>query len=171
MRALSLVTDAGEVVDAVDAGTLLMAAGIGDVDIATNDDLARFVDRATDLRHIATEAQSIASDELVRRMDHDGRWTLRTPTHEVKAPSPEAGTVAYDLKKLIDALDALVGQDAISKEAAHAAVELVCPEPFYRQKAAGINALLKIPAAQEAIKACRVPAVPPRRQAKVRRIA
>lgn len=167
----SIVTTNGEVVEARDACALLAARGVGSLANTRTDDLALLIEEVTDLCHIATEARSMVSNELVRRMDHDGRWTLRTPTHEVKAPSPQAGTVAYDLRKLIDALDALVGQDVISKEAAHAAVELVCPEPFYRQKPAGINALLKLPAAAGAIRACRVPAVPPRRVAKVRRLA
>jgi hypothetical protein len=44
------------------------------------------------------------------------------------------------------------------------------PEPRYRQHAAGIKALLKVPAARDLIQAAQVPILPPRRVAKVRRV-
>jgi hypothetical protein len=45
------------------------------------------------------------------------------------------------------------------------------PDPTYRQHAAGIRSLCKIPAARATIEACRLPATPPPRAARVRRIA
>jgi hypothetical protein len=200
---LSLVNRSnGEITQAIDARSLLAAAGIDDPRDATIVDLAEFTDNTRELASIAAEARKLVSDELIRRLDQSGRWTWRGAVWEVKAPSPEAGTVRYHTHLLRDALAQLVADGVISEEGARSAValdvhtvevsygllhglltvakgpmldelhELLADEPAasYHQRPAGIRGLLKIPAARAAIEACRLPATPPPRTARVRRV-
>lgn len=199
-------TDTGEVIRAVAASDLLAAAGLGYLPDAGSDELAEFTDSARQLKSVATEAQGIVSDELIRRMDMDGRWTIREGRYEIKGASPDAGTLAYDVEKLRAALADLVTDKVITAKAAHAAVEitrptapvpypllrrvhyiltvgnrtaaiadeveqllLAEPEPTYTVRLVGVKALLKIPAAREAITACQITVDPPRRVARVKR--
>lgn len=112
----------GEVAEPADAQSLLRSAGLDDLRLAQMDELAEFVDLTRELQSIAAEARNIASGELVRRLDHEGRWTWRDEHYEVRAPSPEAGTVSYDLDRLRDALSQLVAADVVSRDAARSAV-------------------------------------------------
>ncbi len=211
MTTLQLIDGAGEVLALVDSSRLLAAAGIHDVSESDVVELAAFTENAAELRRIADEAQGIVGDELVRRLDMNGRWTLRDGEFEIRAASPEAGTTAYDHEPLVAAVTALVADGVISQTAADAAlapvkppaevpwpllyraVEALCgelgmaedaaladelerlldhePATTYRQQHAGIKALLKIPGAREAVAACQVTAVPPRRKATVKRKA
>lgn len=128
MSTLALVDmGTGELVDAVDARALLAAAGIANVGDAHSAQLAAFIDEAEKLRCVASEAKGIAGDELISRMDRDGKWTLRTDGFEVKSASPEAGAVAYDTARLHEALSTLVTVDVISPAGARAALEPVKP--------------------------------------------
>ncbi len=211
MTALQLIDSAGEVLALVDSTRLLAAAGIHDVRDTEVVELAEFTENAAELKRIADEAQGIVSDELVRRLDMNGRWTLRDGGFEIRAASPEAGTVGYDHEPLVAAVTALVADGVISQTAADAAVapvkppaevpwpllyravEALCggldmheedalarafesildgePATTYRQRHAGIQALLKIPAAREAVAACQVKVAAPRRKATVKRKA
>ncbi len=209
--ALTVIDPAGEVVRAVDAAALLAAAGITSIAAADTVSLAAFTADADDLRSIASEAKGLVGDELVRRLDRSGAWTRRDGAFTITAPSPAAGTVAYDTDRLRETLADLVTGGTIDAGAANAALEvfraaaqvpfsllaeMACalrgeldptdvdavlrrvdellafrPDPTYRPRLAGINALLKLPAAREAVEACRVSVTPPRRVAKVRRTA
>lgn len=206
MNTLALIdTGTGEVV-APDARGFLQAAGITDLAAAEVEQLAQFIDNTDHLRRIAAEAKSEAGDELIARMDRNGRWTLRTPRFAIKSSSPQAGTIGYDVDRLHDALIALAAAGVISREGSWAALEPVHPtvavsynflrailpaldgsdatddvyeevrrllldepEMTYRVKPAGVNALLKVPAARQAIEACQITTAPPRRVARVKR--
>jgi hypothetical protein len=142
----SLVSAEGEVVKALTAENLLHAAGITDPRIADLAALAAFVDALTadHLTSLAREAKGIVSDEIVHRMDKRGSWTLHTGDLTLKSSSPAAGTEKYDDERLADALATLVEDDVIDAEAARAAIEWVVPpppEPYWRQKPAGVKAL------------------------------
>jgi hypothetical protein len=169
----SLVSAEGEIVQALTAENLLHAAGITDPRTATIADLAAFVPDADHLTSLAREAKGIVSDELVRRMDRVGKWTLREGDLTIKSSSPAAGTERYDNERLANALTALVGEDVIDAQAAIAAIERVyprAPEPYWKQKPAGIKALLKLsPRVVEAVLSARVEVDPPRRSVEVTR--
>lgn len=206
MSSLALVdTGTGELVDTVDARSLLAAAGIAAVQLASNEQLATFMADTDELRRVASEAKGQVGDELIARMDRNGKWTLRAGGFEVKSASPEAGTVVYDIDRLCRALADLAASGAISYEGQAAAIEVVHPtvavsypflhdvlraldgsqdqvvyeeirrlllgesEPTRKVKTAGVKALLKVPAAREAIESCQITAEPPRRTARVRR--
>jgi hypothetical protein len=106
-------------------------------------------------------------------MDRVGKWTLREGGLTIKSSSPAAGTEKYDDERLADALAALVEDDVIDAEAARAAIEWVeppPPEPYWKQKPAGIRALLKLGGkVAEAVLSAAVAVEPPRRSAKVSR--
>lgn len=67
--------------------------------------------------------------ELLRRLDKSGAWTRRVREdgadveYEVKAPSPSAGTITFDLDVVRDGLRDLVDQDVVDEQAAGAALE------------------------------------------------
>lgn len=211
MGALFLLSPAGEVVEPVDAQTLLEAAGLYDLDECLTANLAAFDERARELEAIAREARGLVGDQLLDRLDRGACWTLREGVYEIKAPSPTAGTTAYDTDELHDALALLVGDGVITQAAAAAALEPSVPkvaltyevvrqivrglqgeldqpdlervgtdlerlltfepEPTYTQRPAGIAALLKLPAARPAIEACQRTVEPPRRVARIKRVA
>lgn len=128
MSSLALIDKGtGELVSTVDARSLLAAAGISDVLIAGNDQLAAFMSDADELRRVAAEAKGKAGDELIARMDRNGKWTLHTTSYEVKSASPEAGSVAYDIDRLCGVLDGLAASGVISYEGSAAAVETIQP--------------------------------------------
>ncbi len=166
----AMVSEHGEVVRLVTAEHLLEAAGLTDLTQAEIEALAAFTENAEHLTAIAREAKGTVSEELIRRLDRASKWTAHVDGFEIKAPSPQAGAVTYDTALLREALDALVEQDLIDPDAATAAVELVTPEPFFKQKQAGVNALLKRGGdVAAAVEACRVETDPPKRTAKVKR--
>ena len=201
--------DGGEVIEAVDAATLLYAAGVADVRQAGTDELAEVTEKLGDLKALANEADGVVSDELVRRLDMGGKWTLHEGDYTIKSSSPTAGTVSYDVDELGGVLANLVADEVISEAGANGALECIEatasvpyallrtislaldgqadqfdhemaaqwvenllnaePEPSYKVKLAGVNALLKVPAAREAVEACQVVSEPGRRRAKVTR--
>jgi hypothetical protein len=174
MTALPMLVSAeGEIVKALTAENLLFALGITDPRIAETDALAAFVDHADHFARLTKEAREIVSDELVHRMDKRGKWTLHTGDLTVKSSSPAAGTERYDDERLADALATLVEEDVIDAEAARAAIERIhppAPEPYWRQKPAGIQSLKKLGGrAAEAVLSAAVPTTPPRRSVKVSR--
>lgn len=194
----------GEFVGMIDASSLIAAAGI-DIATAPVEQLAEFMSTTDRLREIAAEAKSKVGDELVARMDRDGKWTMRTDDYEIRAPSPEAGTVVYDVDRLRDTLAMLVANGVISHAGSLAALEPIHPMakvsykflrhlvavldghepdgPAYEElrrlllaepamtfqvRTAGVKALLKVPAARDAIHACRITTEPPPRTARVK---
>lgn len=167
-----LLDPQGEVIRVVTAEDLLVAAGIHDVKGADDTELAAFDDGAKHLASIAKEAREDVGAELIRRMDRSGKWTRHVGEFTVTAPSPDAGTLKYESEALRAALVALV-PDVIDMDAVDAAVRLVCPpapEPYLKQNANGIKALLKLgPAVRAAVEGAQVPVDPPKRTAKVTR--
>jgi hypothetical protein len=79
-------------------------------------------------REYLTEIEQFVSDELVRRLDRRGQWTMRVGDprvvqFEIKAPSPEAGTTGWDAEALEVELRGLVKRDVIDEEGAAGALE------------------------------------------------
>jgi hypothetical protein len=174
MTALPMLVSAeGEIVKALTAENLLFAHGITDPRIAETDALAAFVDHADHMASLTKEAREIVGEEIVRRMDRAGKWTIHEGDLTIRSSSPAAGTEKYDDGKLADALATLVEDDVIDAEAARAAIEWVVPpppEPYWRQKPAGVKSLLKLGGrVAEAVLSAMVPVEPPRRSVKVSR--
>jgi hypothetical protein len=198
----------GEVARVVDAERLLHAAGIFDVREASFEQIGTFHDNAKELRSIAAEADNLVGQEVIRRLDRGGKWTRREGGYEFNAPSPEAGTVAYDTDALRKALDDLMADDLIDVDASNAALEPTYPTvalnwddldvihaglygcldpgdwrklaekvealrdslgpPSYKQRPAGIKALLKRGGVvKAAIEACQREVQPPVRKARI----
>lgn len=209
MTALTVIAPAGDVIEAVDAHSVLYAVGLSDVAHAPAADVAQAMERLQELKAIVSEAEGLGSDRLVALCDLEAKWTLHEGGYTIKSSSPTAGTVTYDLHALRGVLAALVASEVISQAGANGALErveatasvpyavlrtislalgiqadqfdhemaaqwvenllLAEPEPSYKVKLAGVNALLKVPAAREAVEACQVVSDPGRRRAKVTR--
>lgn len=166
-----LLSPDGEAVELLTAQDLLRSRGIEDVGAAETTDTVRVMDEIQHVQSLLNEAKGMLSDELVSRLDKRGKWTLEVEGLKVTAPSPDAGTVSYDPVKLHFALRDLHLTGVIDSEAREATEEWVKPEPYYKVKLAGVKALLKLPAAREAIEACRVETTPAPRKAKVSRVS
>lgn len=107
----------GEVLrlDVPNADTLELAQAAADVVGAGKDALA--------------DAEGVILAELLRRLDRAGEWTKRVGDpeagvqYEIKAPSPTAGTVVYDVDDVRAGLRELVEGDVVDEQAAGAALE------------------------------------------------
>lgn len=103
----------GEILDLAQAGT---------------EQLAIVAVRSEELRGELVELESRLSDELVARLDRGAEWTQRfgdpkgDRQFEISAPSPTAGTEAYDATLLLDELRALVDRQTIDASAADTAL-------------------------------------------------
>lgn len=112
--ALEVLTPAGELLDVREAET---------------DKLAEAVTQVANRRDELSDLETVLADELLRRLDRRGKWTLRVGDpegevqYEIKAPSPDAGTKAYDPHALEKVLRALVARDTIDEEGATAALK------------------------------------------------
>lgn len=120
--------------EVLDARAVLASAGIESLNEADTSELAAFVYSVSQFFSIASEAKGQASDELVARLDAEASWTHRIDDWEIKAPSPAAGSLTYDVDLLREALEELVTLRVISREAAWNALEPVRPtiEVSYR---------------------------------------
>jgi hypothetical protein len=100
-----------------------------DVAAASTERLGLFCADLADHRERLADAERLVSEELVARLDRQALWTLRVgdPTgprqFEIKAPSPDAGTEAYDPRLLEVELKTLLERNIIVEEAARAALE------------------------------------------------
>jgi len=141
-----------------------------DVRESSTDRLARFLDEATELVSLMSEARAQVDRELLRRMDAEATWTARVGDFELRAPSPEAGMTYYDPEALEDALDGLVERGLVCEQAAAAALQ-VETNVERTPKRRGIAALLRLGGeVAEAVAACeRRREEPPRRSVRVRR--
>jgi hypothetical protein len=170
----AILSPNGEPIQLFTAQDLLRSRGIENVETAENEQLAGFIDEVNShVRSLLNEAVNAVSDELVKRLDKRGKWTLEVDGLKVTAPSPDAGTTGYDIDALRSALGKLLDAEVIDVDGAYSAIERVAPpppQPYWKVKQAGVKALLKLPAAREAIEACRVPVDPPVRKAKVQRV-
>lgn len=115
----------GEVIQAATAQALLGVYGLHPLADADTVDLAQFTEDALEVRRVFAEAVGEVSDELVARLDANARWTLRQDGWEIKSQSPAAGSVSYDIDLLREALEELVTDGVISRDAAWNAVEPV----------------------------------------------
>lgn len=111
---------------------------------ATTDLLAKALDEVRDLESRLREFKSGLSDEVLRRMDAEAKWTAHVGSYKLSAPSP-APTTEYDAKGLRDSLIALVMSDdrevPLTMAAVDAAVEVVTDLKVHKS---GVNALLKL---------------------------
>jgi hypothetical protein len=126
MTALTLVTH-GEVVEAVDAHTLLYAAGVPTLHDAPMEQLAEVKEKLSALKSITAEADGILDVEIVHRQDLDCRWTTHVGPYTVKSSSPVAGAVSFDVERLRAVLADLVTDGVISAAGAMGAVETIEP--------------------------------------------
>lgn len=126
----------GVVTTVIDAKHILACAGLvdpacEDVDAALGDapfaGLVTFASQAAALLAVVREADNRVREELPFRLDRRSSWTVREAGHTINAPSPEAGTTAYNSELLRDALAALVAGQVIEQEAADRALEVVTP--------------------------------------------
>jgi len=142
-----LVLQGGSIVVDQQTGQMLNVAE------AEVDDLALYLDGVRELERQLGIAKRHVGEEVLRRMDQDGSWTLRAGPYKLQGRSP-APTVGYDAEALEKALRRLVRSKAISKDAAARAlrVEKVIVRTVQKQ---GVNALLKLGGkVAEAVKAC-----------------
>ncbi len=127
MTSLALFHPDGEVIEAVDAATLLYAAGIPCVQDADLEQLADVTDKLRELKALAAEATGVLGDAIVHKLDAGARWTVHLDGYTVTAPSPTAGTVTWDVEALRAALDGLIEAGVISPAAGFAAVARIEP--------------------------------------------
>lgn len=98
-----------------------------DVGASTDAELAVFIDNLSELRAELAEAEAIVSGELLARLDRSASWTRRVRVgdreFEIKAPSPDAGTEAYDASLLERELRKLVERRTIDEDGAVQALD------------------------------------------------
>jgi hypothetical protein len=131
MSALVPISTAGVLLD-LDTGEQVALAD------ATDEQIAVWIDRISELQSVAKERRAEANRELVGRMDRSARWTINAGGWKVSAPSPAPDTQWEDPAGL---WRELVELDDLSVDAVDAAVE---SEVVWRVRAAGINALRKL---------------------------
>jgi hypothetical protein len=140
---------------------------------AATDEIAEAHDALTDLASQIREAQSLASDEMLARMDRRGKWTAEVGDFQLKSQSPTAGTTDYEAAALRADLLELVETGVLDEDAVDDAVELVEPpklEPYLKKKLAGINALLKLgPEVIEVVQRHKIEKPAPARKVTVKR--
>lgn len=96
---------------------------------ASPEQLADWIDAATEITNAIGDRRALVDRELVRRLDQNASWTLRVGSPdgdyqlEIKAPSPSAGTTLVDTKALEDELRALIERGTISVEGAASALK------------------------------------------------
>jgi hypothetical protein len=140
---------------------------------AATDEIAEAHDALSGLASQIREAQALASDEMLARMDRRGKWTADVGDFKLKSQSPTAGTTDYDAEGLRADLLTLVETSVLDQEAVDDAVELVeppKPEPYLKKKLAGINALLKLgPEVVEVVQRHKIEKPAPARKVTVKR--
>ena len=114
---------------------------------APNNELARFLDGLKEDQRALREAQSIVEEEVIRRMDHEGQYTMRAGPYTLRSGSPEPSE-EFDALALRSDLLELADRGVISVEAVDRAVVTIVE---YRAQKRGINALRKLPTVRETI--------------------
>ena len=107
---------------------------------APTDTLAQYLVAMKEVRRRVREEETIVQGEILRRLDHDGCWTVHTPHGKVSAPSP-APVEEWDAGALHSALLELHDQGLLSIEAVNRAIE---EEVTFKVRKAGVNALRKL---------------------------
>lgn len=114
------------------------------------------------IRNLEADLRSVKQqigDELHRRMDREGKWTVHLPDMDVTGQAPSR--VEYDAEGLAFRLQALVNRGVITEAAQVAAVE---PHTSWKVRKQGVNALLKLGGeVAEEIRATERPVEAPRR--------
>lgn len=91
-----------------------------DVRNAASHQLADVVAEIAEARDRLGEIERVVEAELLRRLDKAGAWTYRVTSgdvlHEIKAPSPQAGSTAVRVDVLRDELVALIKADKIERD-------------------------------------------------------
>lgn len=128
--------DSGEVVSLADASSETLAAV-----------LRVIIEMKQDLY----DKERWLGSHLIERMDRDGLWTVRGARVKVSAPAPAESKVEWDAAALTIALDDLVTEGVITRDAASRACE---PRVEHRVIHRGIHALMKIPGVADRIKHC-----------------
>jgi hypothetical protein len=130
------------------------------------DRLGLELDGVKDLESRLREYKREIWREVLRRMDHEGLWSVKAGDLKLTGASP--GQVDYDARRLAQALHPFVKHELISQAAYDAAVE---SEVTWKAKKRGINALLKLGGVvAEAVKDCEVPIDPESRRVSVSRV-
>lgn len=129
------------------------------IDLSASDDqLAEWIDQASELERLLRNVKTAIGDELIGRMDRQAHWTLRTGRFKVTAPSPKP-KVDWDVDQLQATLADFRDQGVIDEDAIDRAMKVkVTRVP----QQAGLNALMKLGTElEERIRACaaEVPAV------------
>jgi hypothetical protein len=102
--------------------------------------IGRWLEHVRYLKQAADTGVRQVSEEVNRRMDHVGRWTLREGEYEVTGASPARRPV-YDGERLWRELDALARRGVIDPAAVAGAVEI---RVTHTPRADGIARLLKL---------------------------
>lgn len=129
------------------------------IDLSTpTDQIADAIDRVKLIEADLRAAKRVLSDEVLRRMDHEGKWTVHAPGWKVVGQSP--GGEEFDGDELARRLRKLVKAGRISQGAM---TNAVAREIVWTAKKAGINALRKLGDDVRAeVDACASPTTKPR---------
>lgn len=117
-----LVPDPGPTVPDLRTGEVIA------VRAADIEELAAYMDTASQIHRDIGEAERVVNDELLRRLDADLTWTQTVGTgaagyqFELKANSPSAGTTDYPPDELEQELTGLVKHGIISEAGAEKAL-------------------------------------------------
>src|SRR5580693_8600555 len=88
-----------------------------DVQTATTESLAAYIDNLGELRSQLSEHEEIVQRELRDRMDHEAATKLRVGDWQLEVPGANAGTQAYSPSVLEEVLQALIMAGTISEAA------------------------------------------------------
>ncbi len=114
---------------------------------ATTETIARWLTEVRETEQALRDAKRIVTDEVTARMDTAASWTLPAGPYKLKSQSPTP-EVQYDAQALRNDLEELAAQGVITQDAVDAAVQIVVT---FNPRAAGINALRKLPAVAQVI--------------------
>jgi hypothetical protein len=101
--------------------------------------LAEIVQLVRDREEQIRRGKRVVAQEVHRRMDAEAKWTINADGWKITGQAP--GGVDYDGEILHKALEVLVSEGEISREAADRACR---PETTYKPMKSGINALVKL---------------------------
>lgn len=118
-----------------------------DLHAAGTDDLLDCHDAFVDLKREMAEGQREIDDELIRRMDHEGRRSFTFTGFKVDVTPPTEKT--WDVDTLLTTLDDLVEIKAISQDKADRCTKTKV-EPVWSE----LKTLLSDPRVKDAIEAC-----------------
>lgn len=105
-----------------------------DLSSATDAEVVDYIEAVENAADQLKAFKSLASTELVERLDRSGEWTrrvdVRGTTYEIKSTSPTAGTESYDDEQVIAAVAQLVADGVIDESAAGKTVRHIVAVEF-----------------------------------------